>query len=108
MIRLRLFLVSLLLSGIVFSQSKDNGKQKYANGKELISAMYKAYAPNKWYRYFTFSQNMEFYRNDSLIRQEVWHEAYKPGSLIIKFGTKNSKDGRLYTDFTQHSFKTGE
>ena len=70
--------------------------------------MYDHYAPDKWYRYFTFSQDVEFYRNDSIIRRDVWHEAYAPGSLIIKFGSKSSKNGRLYRDFTQYAFKEGE
>jgi hypothetical protein len=80
---------------------------KYADGRALIHAMHNAYAPDKWYRYFTFSQNMEFYRNDSLIKRDVWYEAYRPGSLILKFGTKDSKNGRLYDNYTVHSFKEG-
>ncbi len=93
---------------VSFSQSKKGRKLKYADGKELINAMHKAYSPNKWYKYFTFSQNMEFYRNDSLIRKDVWHEAYAPGSLVIKFGSKDSKDGVLFSNFKVHSFELGK
>jgi hypothetical protein len=96
-----LFLMTLQL----FSQKSSTG---FRDGKELITAMYQAYAPDKWYRYFTFSQNMEFFRNDSIIKKEVWHEAYRPGSLIIKIGTKDSKNGRLYNDFTVYSFQDGK
>ena len=88
-----------------YGQVKD---KSYKDGKELISAMYQAYAPNKWYRYFTFSQDMDFYRNDSIIKREVWHEAYQPGALVIKIGSKDSKNGRLYTNFAVHSFTDGK
>jgi hypothetical protein len=87
---------------------KKSSKIKYTDGKELIKAMHKAYAPDKWYKYFTFSQNMEFYRNDSVIKKDVWHEAYSPGSLVIKFGSKDSKDGVLFSDFKVHSFSNGK
>lgn len=78
---------------------------KYTNGNELIKAMYQKYE-NKWYKYFTFSQNMEFYRNDSIIKKDVWHEAALfPGNLIIKFGEKDAKDGVLFSNFTVYSFQ---
>ncbi len=95
----------LFLPVIVFCQSHS---AKFKDGGELIKGMYSAYAPDKWYRYFTFSQDMDFYRNDSLVKKDVWHEAYQPGCLLLKFGEKNSKTGRLYKDFTQYAFKEGE
>lgn len=107
MVRLTLFLILLLAALAGFSQ-KDKQKLKYNNGGELIKAMHTAYAPDKWYRYLTFSQTMEFYRNDSIVQQEVWHEAYQPGCLLIKYRSKDSKEGRLYKNFTQYAFKPGE
>jgi hypothetical protein len=101
-----LTILILVFSIISFSQS-EKPDLKYKDGKELIAVMYTKYAPAKWYRYFTFSQGMEYYRNDSMIRKETWHEAYQPGTLLIKFETKNSKSGRLYSNFTQHAFKEG-
>jgi len=108
MIKLKLLTTFVLCTLLSFSQTKKGSKVKYADGKELIFAMHKAYAPNKWYKYFTFSQNMEFYRNDSVIRKDVWHEAYAPGSLVIKFGSKSSKDGELFSNFMVHSFEQGK
>ena len=102
----RFVLLFLTLANIAIAQNK--GVMPFSNGKELIHAMYKAYEPGKWYRHFTFSQEMEYYRNDSVVKREVWHEAYRPGSLIIKVGSKSSKTGRLYDNFTVHSFTEGE
>jgi hypothetical protein len=56
MIKLKLLTSFVLCALLSFSQIKKGSKLKYADGKELINAMYKAYAPNKWYKYFTFSQ----------------------------------------------------
>ncbi len=108
MTRSKIVIALFLCVYVSFSQSKKISKVKYSDGKELINAMYKMYSPNKWYKYFTFSQNMEFYRNDSVVKKDVWHEAYAPGSLVIKFGTKNSKDGVLFSDFKVHSFEQGK
>ena len=98
---------SFILISFAISAQKKTQKQRYADGKELIKAMHGMYAPDKWYKYFTFSQNMEFYRNDSIVRTDVWHEAYAPGSLIIKFGKKDSKDGVLFSNFKVTSFSLG-
>lgn len=103
----KLIIACLMCSVFTHAQSKKTTKLKYADGNELIKAMHKAYAPDKWYKYFTFSQNMEFYRNDSVTRKDVWHEAYAPGSLIIKFGSKDSKDGVLFSNFKVTSFSQG-
>lgn len=104
----RSFTYLFVIFAIIVSAQKKTSKIKYADGKELIKAMHKMYAPNKWYKYFTFSQNMEFYRNDSVVKTDVWHEAYAPGSLIIKFGKKDSKDGVLFSDFKVNSFAEGK
>lgn len=103
----KLAIAFVLSVSFCMAQSKKKSGVRYADGKELIKAMHKMYAPDKWYKYFTFSQNMEFYRNDSIVRTDVWHEAYAPGSLIIKFGKKDSKDGVLFSNFKVNSFSLG-
>jgi len=108
MLRIKLFFITQLFCGAVFSQDKKGVATQYTDGKDLVQAMYQKYAPDKWYRYFTFSQNMEFFRNDSVIKKEVWHEAYQPGCLLIKVGSKDSKNGRVYRDFTVYSIQEGK
>jgi len=71
--------------------------------------MYNKYADGKWYKYFTFSQNMEYYRNDSIIKKDVWHEAACfPGNLVIKFKDKDSKNGILFENGMVHSYSEGK
>lgn len=81
---------------------------KINDGNSLIKAMHKKY-DGKWYKYFTFSQNMEFYRNDSIIKRDIWHEAAAlPGKLLIKFESKDSKNGVIFSDFKVTSFRDGQ
>jgi hypothetical protein len=82
--------------------------QELRNGKDLIKAMHAAYK-GAWYQHFTFSQNMEFYRNDSIIKKDVWHEAASlPGNLLIKFETKSSENGVLFSNNQVISFRNGK
>ena len=82
--------------------------QKLDTGSDLIKLMHDTYN-GKWYRNFTFSQNMEFYRNDSLVKKDIWHEAASlPGKLLIKFETKNSQNGVIFSDHQIVSFRNGK
>lgn len=96
----------VILFILIFScRTNAQTSANYKNGNDLIKAMYHKYE-GKWYKYFTFSQNMEFYRNDSLIKKDVWHEAALfPGNLLIKFGEKNAMDGVLFSNFNVYSFQ---
>lgn len=101
----RLSLLLLLLAATIIHAQKA---ESYANGNSLIKAMHTKYH-NKWYKHFTFSQNMEFYRNDSIVKKDVWHEtASLPGNLLIKFETKDAKNGVIFSNFKVHSFRDGQ
>ncbi|MFO0357318.1 MAG: hypothetical protein ACK50A_10200 [Sphingobacteriaceae bacterium] len=94
-----------ILFALIFLGNILNAQSPYKNGNSLINAMYQKYE-NKWYKNFSFSQTMEFYRNDSIIKKDVWHEiASLPGNLLIKFGEKDSKDGVLFSNFMVYSFQ---
>ena len=94
--------ITILLSSTLFSQ-------KINNGTDVINAMYKKYdGGKKWYKYFTFTQDAIFYRNDSVIKTEVWHEVGSfPGYLAIKFDKKDSKDGLIFAVNKVYSIKDG-
>ncbi len=101
---MKLFLLSIavLVSSTLFSQ-------KISNGNDVINAMYKKYdGGKKWYRYFSFTQDAIFYRNDSIIKTEVWHEVGSfPGKLAIKFDKKDSKEGVIFSNYTVWGLKDG-
>jgi hypothetical protein len=67
--------------------------QKINTGTDVINAMYKKYdGGKKWYKHFSFTQDAIFYRNDSVIKTEVWHEIGSfPGYLAIKFDKKRQQ-----------------
>ncbi len=96
------------VSVFILSLSFIAAQTKFKNGNELIKAMHNTYK-GKWYKHFTFSQKMEHYRNDSIIKKEVWHEASTlPGNLIIKFDTKNSGNGIIFSNHKVYGLKDGK
>jgi hypothetical protein len=93
----------ILLCSVSFANA-----QKINDGKDVINAMYKKYEGGKWYKHFSFTQDCFFYRNDSLVKTEVWHEVGSfPGKLAIKFHTKDSKDGVIFADHKVQGIKDG-
>jgi hypothetical protein len=94
--------ISLFLSSFLLSQN-------ITNGNDVINAMYKKYDGGKrWYKYFSFTQDAIFYRNDSAIKTEVWHEIGSfPGHLAIKYDTKDSKDGVIFAVNKVYGIKDG-
>ena len=94
--------LSLLVSSVLFSQ-------QIKNGNDVINAMYKKYdGGKKWYKHFSFTQDAIFYRNDSVIKTEVWHEVGRfPGYLAIKYDKKDSKDGVIFAVNKVYGIKDG-
>lgn len=123
---MKCFILAILIANVVQyeAQTKNNvqpqqkkehlntsksSETETASGFDVITAMHKAYKGGKWYRHFTFSQETNFYRNDSLVKTEVWHEASSsPGKLLIKFKTKDSPNGVIFADKKVHIFKENE
>lgn len=103
---MRFILLYFTMLSVMFGLSQQS--LTYPNGNALLTAMHQKYKNGKWYTYMTFSQNMEFYRNDSVIKKDVWHEAAMfPGKLLIKFEKKDSKNGVLFSDFKVTAFREG-
>ena len=87
-----------IILALILFLSFSSYSQKITNGNDVIATMYKKYdGGKKWYKYFSFTQDALFYRNDSLIKTEVWHEVGSfPGYLAIKFDKKDGKEGVLF------------
>ncbi len=78
------------------------------NGYELIKKMKEQYN-NSFYTNFTFSQKVTNYKNDSIINETVWHEAYSyPGQLIIKYDSFGSGSGVIYNNDSVYNFRANE
>ncbi|MDX2173335.1 MAG: hypothetical protein SFY56_09455 [Bacteroidota bacterium] len=90
--------------GVIVSKNKSI----IESGYDVIAAMRNNYAGGKWYKNFTFSQNTHFFKDGKEEKTEIWHEAATfPGKLIIKFNTKDSKNGMLFENNKFHLFKEG-
>lgn len=95
-----LFVISAI---IAFSASA----QQPQNGYELIAQMYNANKAN-WYKTLCFSQEVLYYKNDSIIANDVWIEAYQsPGNLILKFTNWNSGNGLLFINDSIYTYQKG-
>lgn len=102
------FMFALILTSIT-GQSQNNVILPFKDGKEVLTQIYNAYKPNKWYRHFTFSQETYFYKDGKIDKKEIWHESSSsPGKLLIKFNTKDSKDGVIFKDNRVYVFKEGK
>lgn len=91
---------AMLLSLLVLACS-----QPMQNGEEVIRAMHARYA-GKWYKNLTFEQTSSFYRGDSLVQQQLWHEALQlPGKLQIHFGDFAAGNGLIFASDSQYVFQ---
>ncbi len=96
--RLLIFGIAILL---LYSCKKPN------DGKELIEMMHQKHS-QKFYQTLCFSQKVYHYKNDSLVSEDVWHEAYKsPGKLILKFTDWNSGNGMIFSNDSLYIFDKG-
>jgi len=74
-------------------------------GKELITKMHEKYA-GKWYKTFQFKQTTDIYKNDSLIRSQVWSEHIQfPQNFRIDFGNPDSGNAVIFKHDSSYSFK---
>lgn len=70
--------------------------------------MYRRYA-GKWMHSFTFDQTTRMYRNDSLVKTAIWHEAIVyPDKFRIDFGDTKNGDAAIFTKDSVYSFKNGK
>jgi len=85
-----------------------NAMAQVETASEVIEKMYKTYE-GKWYEKITFRQITSFYKNDSLQKEETWHEALETGEgLVIKFESKDSGDGIMFKKDSMYVFKEGK
>ena len=63
----------------------------------------------KWYRTLTFSQKIESYKNDSLIKTAMWHEAIVfPDYFRISFGEANEGNAVIFIKGSSFNFSKGK
>jgi hypothetical protein len=63
----------------------------------------------KWPKYMQFEQNVYLYKDDKLVREEVWQELMScPQNLHIRFNGFNTGNGMLFRADSIYSFNNGE
>lgn len=64
---------------------------------------------NNWCKIMAFEQYTAFYKDDSLLKKEIWTECISaPGKIVIKYGGKKSNSGMLFANDTMYSFDNGQ
>jgi hypothetical protein len=75
---------------------------------DVIKKMYSRYH-GKWHTSLTFTQTTGRYRNDSLIKNDTWHERIVyPNMLRIDFGDEKSGNGVIYRGDSSYSFRNNK
>ncbi|MFA5649256.1 MAG: hypothetical protein WC951_13255 [Bacteroidales bacterium] len=98
------FFFSLVFFCLQFFSFSTFSQETISNGSELIEEMHAKYADN-WYQHITLKQNMFRYKNDSLIRNEIWLVAYSsPTKLHIRYLDFSSGRGWLIVNDTLYSY----
>lgn len=97
---------TFLSAGILHGQGVTDS---LPNGEDVISQMYTKYA-GKWYRNLTFIQKTTFYNSDGTVRNVMdWYEALQvPTGLAIKFNSRNSGYGVLFSNVNRYNFQNGK
>ncbi len=74
------------------------------NSTSLLQKMYERYR-NKWHTSLSFNQTTERYRNDSLVKSEIWYERISyPDKLRIDFTSPTSGKGVIFRGDSTYVF----
>jgi hypothetical protein len=101
---MRLLAFFVLFNSLCNIANARVGNDSIASSEDLINAVYSKYS-NNWYKHLTFKQDMFRYRDDSLIRNEIWVVAYSaPSNLHIRFNDFDSGRGWIISNDSLYSF----
>jgi hypothetical protein len=97
---LLLFLLMTLAACSTLKQSKMN--------TSIIDQMYAKWQ-GKWPKYMQFEQNVFLYKENQLVKEEVWQELMScPQNLHIRFNGFKTGNGMLFKDDSIYSFSNGK
>jgi hypothetical protein len=78
------------------------------NGEDIFKKMHATYA-GKWFKTLQFKQETKFYRNDSLLQTDIWHEWVSfPYHLRIDRGESALGNTAIYTKDSTVAFRNGK
>lgn len=87
------------------NETARNRSHNYVSGEQIIEEMYERYHES-WYRYLTFEQQTDFFKNGEKSDTQTWYEAlHVPGKLVIKFDSLRSGTGVIFRQDSQYVFQ---
>lgn len=76
-------------------------------GKEIIEQMHRRWA-GKWYRNLQFEQTVDFYKENKIVKQEVWQELLNaPGNLHLRFNGFETGNGAIFRNDSVYYYTNG-
>lgn len=93
---------------LILSINYINGPDPTPSGEEIIRLMNKEWK-GKWGRNMRFDQTVYHYKNDSLVKEEIWQEILSsPKNLQIRFNGFESGNGILFRNDSVYHFAEGK
>lgn len=81
---------------------------KNPSGEQVVRKMHDAWK-GKWYENFSFEQKAIFYKNNAVVKEEVWQEIMScPGKLHLRFNGFDTGNGAVYSRDSVYHFKEGK
>lgn len=76
-------------------------------GSSIIEKMHRKWA-GKWYRNLQFEQTVDFYKENKIVKQEVWQELLNaPGNLHLRFNGFETGNGAIFRNDSVYYFANG-
>jgi hypothetical protein len=97
---------SFILFAVFLCGHKNLHAQK--TGEFVLEKMYNKYN-NNWYKTFTFSQETKNYKNDTVFKTSIWHEAIVfPEYFRIDIGDKTNGNKVIFVNDSMFNFSKGK
>lgn len=78
------------------------------SGSEIITQMFNKWS-GKWYKNFTFEQNVYYYKDNKIIKEDIWQEVISsPANLHIRINGFETNDGMIFRNDSIYYFSKGE
>jgi hypothetical protein len=101
-------IITFILLSIFFLSKFSFAQNKKISSDKILTKMYKRYN-GKWYKNFTFYQTTENYKNDSLVKTAIWHEALiYPNLFRITIGDSANGNAMIIKEDSMYNFSKGK
>lgn len=102
-------MIAFLMSSLMLMHAADVAAtpSSAVPGAAIIEKMHRKWA-GKWYRNLQFEQTVDFYKENKIVKQEVWQELLNaPGNLHLRFNGFETGNGAIFRNDSVYYFANG-